>query len=142
MGVSVNATLVAGVRLSDLVSKVTETTTVTKYDQDTGKPYDKEIQVTKIKIGDRTFDQEAEYPEDLIKLPKGLDFETTGDIGGRGDWDNVVVGAKVAEADDDDPVVEVDLTALDKAINKATDLLKQVGWSDGVSVYLIQYGSA
>jgi hypothetical protein len=142
MGISVSAYLVAGVRLSDLARKVTETSTVTKYNQDTGKPYDTEIVVTKIKIGNKTFDQEAGYPEDLIKWPKGLSFVTTGDIG-EGDWDSVVVGVKVAEADDYEwPAVVVTDEKIDEAKEKAKNLLEKVGWTDPVGLYLVLYGSA
>lgn len=142
MGISVDAYLVAGVRLSDLVQKVRESSSVTKYDPDTGKPYEKAVEVKKVKIGDTTHEQLDEYPEGLIKWPKGLEFLDSGDIGGRNNWDNTIVGVKVAEADERDPVKPVDKVVTRDAASKARMLLAKVGFKDEVHLYLIQYGSA
>lgn len=142
MGVSVSAHLVVGVRLSDLVQMVREESVVTKFDQDTGKPYDRTVEIKKVKIGSTIHEQLADYPEDLIKWPKGLALVKTGDIGRRNNFDNVVVGVEVVEADDEDPVQHVDEEDLRQAREKAKKFLKKVGWDDEVSLYLVQYGSA
>ena len=65
--------LVVGVELNDLVSFVDEVHKKTKYNEDTGLPYEKEISVAICKLGNKNFNC-----DDLIEFTERWDEEEFG----------------------------------------------------------------
>lgn len=133
MSCSVYAAVVAGVRVSDHRRLVTMAVTVTKYDPDTGKPYDKVVETTGYRFGQKEFTAD-EWDAAWEK------------IRGRGEplrvYDGEILGFPVARTGDlmySDRVVQV-LTDADVRVAKheAAAALAEFGLSESdVSLFLV-----
>ena len=72
MGLDVYANLVVGVPYHKIVIQENETTTVAKYNENTGQPYAKEIKNPVVRFGN-TVKPLADWKESLYgELPEGL----------------------------------------------------------------------
>lgn len=151
MGVTFRTYVVAGVISTDAIKIYATNQTVTKYDEDTGEPYQKEVAgpPTVKLFGVPVVGADARYsPEDVLlasrpgslRLPPGLEVFGTG---GDADERVHVIGVKIARLDPCDEPFQLDDDTLAKGRGAALCALASVGYNHGVhapiGIYVIHY---
>src|SRR5579863_1961262 len=133
MSVSYHSSCVIGVRLEKLWTVKKEKTSVTKYNENTGQPYQQEV--TK----ERHFwcDKEIEEPDDVYDLVKeqcpGLDLHTSGEGNDR------IVGICLGQCEPGD-VKSLDGQTVSKTWTDVNERLKKsANTENGVQLWVIAY---
>lgn len=102
MSLTVCATVVLGCKLTDIAKEETRTSTLTRYDETTGQPYQKTITEKKVVLGRGSkaieFDGWGELREhfDSGKAVKGISFvDSGGELGDR--YEKAVIGIELGQ---------------------------------------------
>jgi hypothetical protein len=135
MGVIFKAQLVAGLPVKALFNERTTTEYVTKYNEDTGKPYQKGVSLSAVYIGDRLLVNDKNEPVDLSQWL--YDHRLDGNLF-ESDAECKIFGVLVVEAK---KVEEVANSAIDAAKGEWQSLLSQYGLQLEPKLYLIQHTS-
>lgn len=126
---SCKAQLVVGVKYKDLISVESKSTDVTKYNPDTGRPYQKTINTNVIKVAGR----ETDHPTDVAAIQE-MKLEVFGTKPDRSDW---IIGLVVHEAH----VASVQVSDLELEITKRRlrNTLEAYGYTNATQLYLIRH---
>jgi hypothetical protein len=128
--VAVSAQVVVGFLLDQAVRVVQTTRAETKYNNDTGAPYQKEVVEKHLLLGNaRLPDHPDDCPEEW-ELPDGLQVFACGDMSRSSGyprktvyrWHLMVLGVACAAADDAKSVVAVDLLEVSAALQQMQEL--------------------
>ena len=153
MGYDAYAKSVIGVRFEAIATGETKTVkkTVQKFDEDTGKPYEKQIieTVTRFFIGTRDITDQVEaqllYSAVSEWLEKnagmlGVKLEVFAQSSESHD-DPDLVGLEIADTGYDKKVVEIELGRLGDHFAKVSGVLRQLGCNAKVKLYTYLYES-
>ncbi len=161
MSATVGVSLMIGVRLSDILRIEEYTEPKTKYNPDTGKPYEVQQQKTRLFIVDKEIEEpEATYPEEWVKDVLDMDVAGTGDSAevwkGKGwnqyKWDHFIVGVSLGfqTGSSNKHIISAniqgekkeDLAPINEAIKEATEKLARVGYAGPIGIHAVLYWSA
>ncbi len=140
MSVSYHSYLVAGVRLSDIFRIGTVEREVTRYDETTGKPYQKKVSAKQFFLFGKEIPEPGEaYPSEWPQL-KGIDVVST-DVETLKD-DSIIVGRLIAQADPEDrrdcgPIQAVAPCSVSEAVAEMRAFLYQQGYEREPEVFLV-----
>jgi hypothetical protein len=155
MGVDYSATLVVGVKMSEVFHIDRITQTITKYNPDTGEPYRKEIDKDKLIFFGREIEEPEEYhPGEWVsevtkEAGAQLDAFDTGEWcrnNGSGfhayDYNEVVVGLSVREGSshrsyDDHHILEASEDFIKVKIAQVKERLGKLGYNGQVMVFVV-----
>ena len=132
MGVDYSASIVVGLLAEECIKTVDKSETITKYNEDTGEPYEKVIPYSETCLGDIAF----EDPYDLEQKCPGLE-----PIYGGPECGVVAVGACVNSMDMnyDLGVEEVENDKIDVLKKEVAEAFKKIGIDAEPKVYLVGY---
>lgn len=133
MGCTYEQYVVVGVRLSELFQVEHHQTSVTKYNQDTGVPYQQPVTVLKfLWRGQEIPEPDEYYPEEFVtNLAPGMDVYSSGESArnhrGKGwnqyDFRQFIVGVAVAKTGESGGVDGIEPEALEAAKQTVKDAL-------------------
>lgn len=122
MSISYNAVLVVGVRYDEVVTTRTDTKEVTKYNPDTGAPYQHTISEEIGLVCGVPQDDPDDYLERTLKLEVVVP-------GYDGEREDAVVGVTVVEVDQEVSIADVSLARLDKVKIAVDRTLRHHGYT-------------
>ncbi len=148
MGVDYSATMVVGVKLDELFRVERENVQVTKYDPDTGAPY----QTPVVKETCTWCGKPITMPDDLETLVKdmsGLEIYSTGEPSHpyryKGGWNGYdlgefVVGRSIANVDNAE-IATAERVEVDKQFADVKQKLERSGYKGQVQIHLVLHVS-
>jgi hypothetical protein len=131
MSVSHCSYVVVGVPFKDVYETKKTKKLVTKYNVDTGKPYQMPIDDWHFFWAGKEITEECDYQEDFVKKMCGLDIISSNDEGS-------VIGLEIAQAESN-KVIEIEPKIIQEAILSVSEKLKASGYHGDVKVYLVSW---
>lgn len=120
MGMSASVRLVVGVPYRVAIRTETIKREETRYDEKTGKPYQKEISESRLMLGNREMDPKRDWDYDVLEKEFGMGlFDPDYDVGNR---NHAIIGVVVCETEDicnDAKEVKIDSSKIEKCRLKA-----------------------
>lgn len=131
------AYLVVGVPMGDIIKKEKKSETVTRYHEETGKPYEKEVSETFYTLCGKRIEEDDDEDFDSMFRRHGLEVIT----GGYEHDCPQVVGVcvySVADCNSSGGLLElVDDGVLSGATERAEQYLKMIGYTGPIKMYLV-----
>jgi len=133
MGCSYRSYAVVGVPFASLYEERKQKKHVTKYNEDTGKPYQQEVIEISFFWCGKEIEEECDYMEGFVKKMCGLEVYDAGSGNDGG-----TVGLCLAKPEPGD-VQAIDGLTLSKAFLEVKEKLQKSGYNGNVQLYIISY---
>jgi len=144
MGADYHAVTFVGVKLSDLFRIEHRQEEVTKYNPDTGAPYQQKVMKDRFFWCDQEIPEPAGDLEEMVKHLCGLELTDTGEsarIWNKKGWeryalDNHVVGRMLASCEGGQTVGS-DVGAFEKYLQEVKEKLRKCGYKGQLQIHLV-----
>jgi hypothetical protein len=151
MGLDVSSSVVVGIRASDILRRERYQESITKYNENTGKPYQVHVNKEKYFIFDKEMPADFElHPDNLAQYLGYDDPHTIGEGTYRYprqegydayNYDKVVIGEQLINGDSHrsqgDLIKEIDTDSVAKLTKKVKENFAKHGYKGEVKVYLV-----
>lgn len=142
MGASFSSSLIAGVRVGDIYKVENVGSEVTKYNPDTGKPYQTKVVTKKHLLCGKEIEAKEDGPPEWLPKMSGLDVSSTGNSAYEDKtYSEFVVGVQLGVAGGyrNDSVLGFPAEKIANALAEAKEKLAKLGYNGKVELFLVHY---